>query len=284
VRPVWPAVALAGVLAFDAGAEGPHRPPVGACTLDLASARAAGFDYAEIRLREIEALSDEAFAAFARAHGAVGLPTPAANVLLPPDLKVVGPGVDEGRLSAYLRRALGRARTLGVEVVVFGSGGARRVPEGFPRAEAWRQLVAAGRRAALEAAGHGIVVAAEPLRRAETNLVNTTTEGLEWVKAVDHPSFQLMVDLFHMTEEGEDPAVVVEAGSRLRHVHVATPGGRGFPPGAGTFDYAPFFRALRRAGYGGRISIEAARGDLAADGPPAIGFIRSAWAAAEPAR
>lgn len=56
------------------------------------------------------------------------------NLLLPGDLKVVGPKTDPERQSRYLEAAFRRAKLLGGEIAVFGSGGARRIPEGWPEA------------------------------------------------------------------------------------------------------------------------------------------------------
>src|SRR5207247_11193711 len=108
---------------------------------------------------------------------------------------------------------------LGVEVLVFGSGGARRVPDGFAREEAFKQLVDFGRRAAREARSHGITIAIEPLRKQETNIINTAAEGLELVNAVADPNFQLMIDFYHLASEREDPAIVFRVKDHLRHLH-----------------------------------------------------------------
>src|SRR5262249_25937777 len=55
----------------------------------------------------------------------------AATLFLPATLKVTGPAIDRDRQHAYVEKAFDRLARLGVEVVVFGSGGARRVPDGF---------------------------------------------------------------------------------------------------------------------------------------------------------
>ena len=52
---------------------------------------------------------------------------------------------------------------------MFGSGGARRVPEGFPKEDAFEQFVEFGKRIAPEARAHGLTIAIEPLCRDETN-------------------------------------------------------------------------------------------------------------------
>ena len=162
-------------------------------------------------------------------------------------------------------------------MVVFGSGGARRVPEGFSQEDAFKQLVDFGRRAAAEAKATGITITIEPLRRQETNIINSAAEGLALVEAINHPNFQLMIDFYHLASEKEDPAIVLKAKDRLRHLHVANPQGRVFPAKWEEFDYAPFFANLRAIGYDKRISVEGSTKDLAADGPPAIALLRRAF-------
>ena len=254
---------------------------VGFCTNDPALAKTAGFDYAEIGIRDFAALPEAEFEALVRAHQATGLPTEAGYVFLPADLKIVGPDVDLDRVLAYVSHALGRCERLGIRIIVFGSPAARRAPDGFSRTEAFAQLVALGKRLAPIAERHGVILAAEPIRRAETNMINTVAEGLAWADAVAHPSFRFMVDLFHLVEEGEDSSVLRGAGARLAYVKLANPEGRLFPlPGDG-YDYLPFLQAVRATGYRGPIGMETPRLRLEADGPRSIAFLRERWAAAK---
>ena len=130
---------------------------------------------------------------------------------------------------AYVKKAFARLSRLGTGIVVFGSGGARRVPEGFPKEDAFKQLVEFGKRIAPEARAHGLTIAIEPLRREETNIINSAAEGIELVVAVDDPNFQLMIDFYHLAIEKEDPEIVVRARDHIRHLHMANPQGRVFP-------------------------------------------------------
>jgi D-psicose/D-tagatose/L-ribulose 3-epimerase len=252
---------------------------VGYCTgwANVAAAKAAGFDYVELGTSEIATMDDAAFERAAAELARIGLPTPASNGFLPASLKVTGPAIDSEAQMTYVRRAFDRMRRLGTSLIVFGSGGARRVPEGFDHGEAFLQLVEFGKRIAPEAAMRGITVCVEPLRRQECNIINSAAEGLKLVAAIAHPNFQQMIDFYHLASEKEDPAIVLAAGARLRHLHVANPQGRVFPQEWTEFDYAPFFANLRRIGYRGRISVEASTKALAADAPRAIALLRRAF-------
>jgi sugar phosphate isomerase/epimerase len=151
------------------------------------------------------------------------------------------------------------------------------VPDGFPKEEAFKQLVAFGKRIVPEARAQGITVVIEPLRSQESNIINTAREGFELVKAVGDPNFELLIDFYHLASEKEDPAIILEAREHLRHLHVANPQGRVFPLTWDEFDYAPFFANLRRIGYVGRISIEASSRDIPTDAPRAIALLRRAF-------
>jgi len=246
-----PTVALAAQLSW-AGCEY-YEPPVAAGLMSLTPA---------------------AFDAELGGWSVGGLAPKSANVLVPATLPVVGERVDDEALEAYLREAMRRARVLGLEVVVFGSGSARRVPEGFPIERAREQFGAALVLAA-DLAGPGLVVAAEHLRRAETNLVNSLAEAAALVRELDRENLAVVVDGYHLAEEGEDLASLRIAGGLVRHVHVAGAGRRP-PEAADEDDLAQLLGELAHLGYEGRCSIEARWGDLASEAPGALSIVRRA--------
>ena len=273
------AIALLGLLvSADAGGQ-VRTVQVGYCSTlkNIDAAKAAGFDYVELGTSEIAALSDEDYEKALAHIKQVGLPVPVTNLFLPAALKVTGPQIDRDQQTAYVRRAFARLARLGTEIVVFGSGGARRVPDGFPKDEAFKQLVEFGKRIAPEARAHGLTVAIEPLRREETNIINSAAEGLELVRAIDDPNFQLMVDFYHLASEKEDPEIVDRAREQIRHLHMANPQGRVFPLEWTEYDYAPFFATLRKIGYARRISVEASAKDFPSEAPKAIALLRRAF-------
>jgi D-psicose/D-tagatose/L-ribulose 3-epimerase len=278
-RPISVALGLLVLLAVTRATAQSHSVQVGYCTTlgNLDAAKAAGFDYVELSTSEIAALSDADFEQAAARIRQAGIPVPATNLFLPATLKVTGPAIDRDRQMAYARKAFTRLARLGTQIVVFGSGGARQVPDGFPKEQAFQQLIEFGRRIAAEAKARGITIAIEPLRREETNIINSAAEGLSLVNAIGDANFQLMIDFYHLASEQEDPAVIVRAGSHVRHLHTANPQGRVFPRTWEEYDYAPFFAALRQIGYDKRLSVEASTKDLQADAPIAIALLRRAF-------
>src|SRR3546814_2917296 len=60
----------------------------------------------------------------------------ACNSFIPSSMKSVGPEHDQAAVLAYAEKVFQRAREAQVEVIVFGSGGSRKIPEGFSKKEA----------------------------------------------------------------------------------------------------------------------------------------------------
>ncbi|PYQ97995.1 MAG: sugar phosphate isomerase [Acidobacteria bacterium] len=272
--------ALLGALSLAAHPSGQNRNvQVGLCTAlkDIDAARTAGFEYLELGTSEIAGLSDADFESAVVHIKQLGLPVPVTNLFLPATLKVTGPEIDPDEQIRYVRKAFTRLSRLGTGIVVFGSGGARRVPDGFSKDDAFKQLVEFGRRIAVEGRRHNITIAVEPLRRQETNIINSAAEGIELVNSIDHPNFQLMIDFYHLASEREDPAIVLRVREHLRHLHMANPQGRVFPLAWDEYDYAPFFANLRKIGYDNRISVEASARDFPTEAPRAISLLRQAF-------
>lgn len=261
--------------------QAPRRAAVqiGYCTgvANLAAAKAAGFDYVELGTTAIAEMSEADFESALVEAARVGLPTPVSNVFVPGTIRLTGPVIDRDAQMAYVRKALDRMKRFGTTIIVFGSGGARRVPDGFSHDEAFAQLVDFGKRIAPEARARGITIAVEPLRREECNIINSAAEGLRLVRAINHPNFQLMVDFYHLSSEHEDPQIVLDARDHITHLHMANPQGRVFPLQWTEFDYAPFFANLRQIGYGARMSVEASTKALAEEGPKAVALLRRAF-------
>jgi len=257
----------------------PTRVQIGYCgpLKDLEAAKAAGFDYMEVRTSEIAALSDEDFANLLTKTKQLGFPTTSAYLFVPAEIKLTGPNINKEQQTKYLEKALDRVSQMGVQLITFGSGPARQVPEGFSKEEGFRQLVEFGKRLGPLAKAKNITIAIEAQRKQECNIINSTAEALAWVKAVDHPNIQLMIDFYHFSVEKEDPAVILEVKDHIRHIHMANPDGRVYPLKWEEYNYAPFFRNLRAIGYDRRIGLEARSNDLQKEAPITIALLRKAF-------
>ena len=108
----------------------------GICTsYDHADAvKAAGWDFIEECVQTFHQglLPDEQWHGMDKLQISA-LPIPAANMLVPGDLKITGPAVETSKLQTYISRVIERAGKTDTRKLVFGSGNARNVHEGFDR-------------------------------------------------------------------------------------------------------------------------------------------------------
>lgn len=239
----------------------------------LKATKAAGFDYIEFPMSTLARLDDAEFERVGEALARSGIPCEACNLFFPATVRLTGPDVDDRQTLVYLETSLGRARQLGVQVVVFGSGGARQAPAGFAMEQAWMQLVSMLRVAGDVARQNGITIAIEPLNKAECNLINTGAEGYTLARLVDHPNVRLLLDVYHMVKDAEDFGIAITARDYLMHAHFAEPLKRVFPTEVDEVGKA-FFAALRGAGYAGRVSIEAGYGNFQVESVHALQVMR----------
>ncbi|WP_257670196.1 sugar phosphate isomerase/epimerase family protein [Parapedobacter tibetensis] len=201
-------------------------------------------------------------------------PVYACNVFLPGQLKVVGKDANPDGVMSYADEVFKRAQQAGVRMIVFGSGGSRRIPEGFDREKATDQFVELCIRLAKLAERYDVMICLENLNSGETNFINTVAEAHAIAVRVGHPNFKLLVDIFHMLREAEPPENIVLAGNRyVYHVDIAEMAERTAPGFAGD-DFRPYLRALRDISYTGKIALECGFTDMEAELPKAIEALR----------
>ena len=231
------------------------------CTNDpavIADAREAGFDYVEASVPNLVRPFDpeEAFEETLASYLAAGLPIESTNLFLPRELRCTGPDAQPlDRLAEYAETVFRRLARAGVPVVVFGSGGARKLPDGWPKEKADEQFVALLSRIGPLAEKHGVKIAVEPLARVECNYINTVDEGAALARASGSPAVGVLADSYHWARNEETAETILAAKGVLFHAHLATMPNRK-APGMESYDFVPFFRALLAAGYDGRVSIE----------------------------
>jgi len=186
---------------------------------------------------------------------AAPIPLRSCNGFLPGTFRLTGPKAAFDAPLAYAVKACRHADEVGLKTIVFGSSGARKLPEGFDRAQGFAQFTDFCKRLADRIADCQVTVVLEPLNPREDNLLHFVSEGMEIVKRVDSPRLQQLADLYHMVEGGESPDSIRAAGAAIRHCHVAEPGKR-TAPGMNGGDLSAYFAALRDIGYAGGMSCE----------------------------
>jgi sugar phosphate isomerase/epimerase len=187
---------------------------------------------------------------------AAPLPVLACNGFIrPAHLRCVGPMANHDEVLVWANTAFSRLNRVNGKFMVFGSGVARRIPEGWPRAKADEQFVALLKRMGPLAEKHGVTVVVEQLQASECNFINRIAHAASLIRAVGHPHIRLLADLYHMARVGDTPDDLKNAMDVVVHIEIAEKDERTFPGDKGD-DFRPFFRVLKQSGYRGAISIE----------------------------
>jgi sugar phosphate isomerase/epimerase len=237
----------------------------GVCaTIDKAGiVKQAGFDFIECTVVSLQPeQSDSEVRDVLEQYRESPLPIESFNILLPRDLKIVGDSVDGDRVRRYLEKALERVKAVGADTIVFGSGGSRTLPEGFPRANGEEQIVQFLDTLADLADPAGITIVIEPLNTTESNIINSVPEAVHYAEKVNRKSIRVLADFYHMYKENEPLENIVRHKDWIRHIHVSD---SRYAPGMGDYPYPAFLDCIRRAEYDGRISIECLWNDFEAE-------------------
>ena len=250
----------------------------GACTSSsrALAAQAGGWDFLEENVQSyLKGTTDDW-----QAPPSPALPVPSANSLVPGTLPVVGPNANADALKQYMTNVLTRAQQVQMHTLVFGSGAARNVPDGFDRNKAVDQITDFLGMIAPVAQQHGVTMVIEPLNRGECNIINSVGEAMTYVTRLNHPNIKCLVDSYHMWLEDEPLSNLEAAMPSIAHVHVADKDGRTAPGESGTSDYLPFFKVLKAGGYDKLMAVECRGFDLQTTGPRALKFLQDHWAKA----
>jgi len=196
------------------------------------------------------------------------LPIKACNGFLPGTFRLTGPNADFEPALKYAETVLRRAEEVGIEAIVFGSGGARNVPgditaknakdrpdteRGFEQYIEFCKILAS-RVSDLKT----VEVVMEPLRPNEANFLNYVWQGKIACQEINSPRVRMLADLFHMMMGRESAESIVQAGPLLRHCHVASYETRKYPGSdpSTVCRLKPYFDALKSIGYDRRVSCE----------------------------
>lgn len=252
------------------GEAGIKRSPLAILTDGCEKIIGAGFDYAEAGVGMVMNMTDAEFEEAVRLR----LPIRAANSFIPFEYKIVADGAcDEGSpLYVYVNEALRRMAALGGEVVVFGSGGARRIPEGMTVERGHEYIVEFLKMCGALGERHGVTVAIEPLRASECNAVNLVGTGLTLAERANSPRVGYLADAFHMFHGGEDADLLTRLTRLPEHIHISEPPDRTCPGLHGGEYLRAFADGVKRTTYAGRISVECGFSDFAREVGEAYAF------------
>lgn len=214
-----------------------------------------GYDYVETALNGLAVASSEDIDAFVNTLKVNNTTCPVVNCFFPGKLKLTGEEVDYSAIDEYLDSSLALSGKIGFKIVVFGSGGSRRVPEGFDTAKATEQLIyLCSEHIAPYMKKYGLVCAVEELNRLECNILTTCAETVELIRAVNKPEIKLLYDYYHAGMENEPVSDIRGYADLIVHCHIASPlNKRAFPRSGDGDNYGEFFNILRECGYKSKL-------------------------------
>jgi len=218
----------------------------------IASTASAGYDLIEIPLLDPSSVDAVATRALLDDYG-IGA---GCSLGLAPETDVSSEDPDAvaaGRL--LLAEALRATVELGADYLggvlygVLGRHDAVVTERGYANA------VGAMRELCDNAAREGVTIGLEVVNRYESNVLNTTEQGLRFLDDIGASNATLHLDTYHMNIEEQGMADAIElCGDRLGYFHVGE-SNRG-PLGSGSVDFVETFAALDRIGYDGTITFE----------------------------
>ncbi|WP_062228735.1 sugar phosphate isomerase/epimerase family protein [Aureimonas frigidaquae] len=125
----------------------------------------------------------------------------------------------------------------------------------MPTRDGWMRAAEAVAKTAELAAAGNVQIVLEVVNRFESNLINTTAQGLAFIRETGRDDVLLHLDTFHMNIEEPDPAGAIRlAGDKLGYFHF-NENYRG-ALGTGTIGFPAIFDALVETGYAGDIVFE----------------------------
>ena len=213
-------------------------------------------DYAELALFDVQPLDEQGLREAEEILKEVGVKAETTNGFFPGELRLCGKDYSRAKVDEYTKIAFDKAKRLGVEVSVLGSGTARRIEEGDDRESCIAQLDEMFWTVGERAKEYGITVAIEPLNKGEVNVINSVGEAAGFVRRVNHPIITVMADFFHVEKENEPYSIVVDEKDILTHLHIARPVDRTAPLPDDGYDYSLIRKELDKAGYDARMSVE----------------------------
>lgn len=228
---------------------------------DLDDIARAGYDCAELHIREIMGFDEGGFRSALGTLKSCGIPAEVYDNPIPLDSRVSDPSFDLAYYRDFLRKASDRCAEMGARYFVFGNGKARSLPTEGDIAGAAEKFDEFFTMLLDITAEYNITVLIEPLGRKLSNIVNSLPEAVGFIKRFGRPNLKTFIDFRYLVELGRPLSDLPDYELYIKHVHIDNPTTvfpeRVVPRLDDGFDYTPFLKALKSIAYKEIVSVEA---------------------------
>ena len=244
----------------------------------LFAAERAGFDTIELDFCEIVKMPETEFAEFLRNARESRLTFDVCSGLFPLSLRFYEQDFAESLWLEHVEKGAERMAQLQCRMIPLGAGKCRSMPQDQSK---WKRcqekLLKFVEKICGRLARYGMLLTVEPLGPANTNYLNYIRETAEFIRKLPAQNCRTMCDLRHMVKNREDFGEILKYRDVICHAHIDYPLGdrRRFPQRGDGYDYSGYLNALKAAGYGGILTIEATSWqDFAAEAASSAEFLK----------
>ena len=232
----------------------------------ISAVKAAGYDYAEVSLARLFSLPEEAVIEYRKQFEAAGLPIRVFNNGVAAGLCMISQEGISPQVAEYMEHTIWLAKTLGVDTITMSGPNRKTTPKDID----WDRV---GKRRYIEVLGcfadkckaEGLEILIEPINEQEQSYIATLAMAESVVNGVQRDNLGIIMDYYHLVRQRDnfEDALRLCSNHIIRHVHFADPDERVYPVRENAALYAKVLKSMLKAGYNGRISVEAfAHGEL----------------------
>ncbi len=209
------------------------------------------YDFIEFPAAPIMKMTDNEFCNFLSSLDENGMCVYTLTNIFPGFLPLLTESIPKWQLLDYTYRLCTRAKALGVEYLIFGSGVARMKPSSMQKKTADSVIADIITGMLLK---HNMKVLVEPLNPGLCNYITTLKEGMDIVRLCDSNDVALIADSHNLVNEacyGE----IMDYSDYIKHVHIAD-SNRVFPRNPYSEHINSFLSALNKISYRFSLSYE----------------------------
>lgn len=219
------------------------------------------FEFVELPAMTIGQISEEKFEQLKNGLNVNGLNCDYVTNLFPEDISLIGDDSNTKKIENYLNGLIPRLEHISCKGIVFGSGYARRLPDGVNSTYGdycMQKLIVDILLPKLEKGRMKILI--EPLHPDLCNYLNAIDHAVKLCKMCDSPYVGIVADSYNLMYNEKTPEQIEKYAHYIWHVHLSEHE-RKCPGNNPSEDFMKFILALRKAKYKGSISFECQMSD-----------------------